>query len=160
MAGETVVEVVSAALRLLLKLVSGRVRSRGPLSRSEFGADRQATLARQRRRLLALDEHPAQDLPLTGTSGSRSTSSTARTFVYEKVRPRILLDRFVARGDAVVGLERMEGRWIESGEVAHEGKSAEALRRSPPIPTGARCFRRVGGRAGPVATPAQGASLA
>jgi hypothetical protein len=40
------------------------------------------------------------------------------------VRPRILPERFVAGGDTVVGLGRMEVRWIESGEVAHEGESA------------------------------------
>jgi hypothetical protein len=45
---------------------------------------------------------------------------------YENVRPRILPDRFVAGGDAVVGLGRMEVRWIDSGEVAHEGESAGA----------------------------------
>jgi ketosteroid isomerase-like protein len=45
---------------------------------------------------------------------------------YESVRPRILLGRFVAGGDAVVALGRMEVRWIESGEVAHESESAGA----------------------------------
>ena len=45
---------------------------------------------------------------------------------YENVRPRILPERFVAGGDAVVGLGRMEVRWIDSGEVAHEGESAGA----------------------------------
>ena len=45
---------------------------------------------------------------------------------YENVRPRILLERFMAGGDIVVGLGRMEVRWIESGEVAHEGESAGA----------------------------------
>jgi hypothetical protein len=45
---------------------------------------------------------------------------------YENLRPRILPERFVAGGDAVVGLGRMELRWIESGEVAHEGESAGA----------------------------------
>ena len=45
---------------------------------------------------------------------------------YENVRPRILPERFVAGGDAVVGLGRMELRWIDSGEVAHEGESAGA----------------------------------
>jgi ketosteroid isomerase-like protein len=47
---------------------------------------------------------------------------------YESVRPRILPERFVAGGDTVVGLGRTEVRWIESGEVAHEGESAEAYR--------------------------------
>jgi hypothetical protein len=40
------------------------------------------------------------------------------------VRPRIISDRFVVEGDAVVGLGRTELRWIESGEVAHESESA------------------------------------
>jgi ketosteroid isomerase-like protein len=43
---------------------------------------------------------------------------------YENVQPRILPERFVAGGDTVVGLGRTELRWIESGEVAHEGESA------------------------------------
>jgi ketosteroid isomerase-like protein len=43
---------------------------------------------------------------------------------YENVQPRILPERFVASGDTVVGLGRIEVRWIESGEVAHEGESA------------------------------------
>ena len=45
---------------------------------------------------------------------------------YENVQPRILPERFVAGGDTVVGLGRMEMRWIESGEVAHEFESAGA----------------------------------
>jgi ketosteroid isomerase-like protein len=45
---------------------------------------------------------------------------------YENVRPRIVPDRFVAEGDTVVGLGKMEVRWIESGEIAHEGESAGA----------------------------------
>jgi ketosteroid isomerase-like protein len=45
---------------------------------------------------------------------------------YENVQPRILPERFVAGGDTVVGLGRIELRWIESGEVAHEGESAGA----------------------------------
>jgi ketosteroid isomerase-like protein len=43
---------------------------------------------------------------------------------FENVQPRILPERFVAGGDTVVGLGRIEVRWIESGEVAHEGESA------------------------------------
>jgi ketosteroid isomerase-like protein len=46
---------------------------------------------------------------------------------YENVRPRIIPDRFVAEGDIVVGLGKMEMRWVESGEVAHEGESAAAF---------------------------------
>jgi ketosteroid isomerase-like protein len=45
---------------------------------------------------------------------------------YENVQPRILPERFVDGGDTVVGLGRTEMRWIESGEVAHEGESAAA----------------------------------
>jgi ketosteroid isomerase-like protein len=45
---------------------------------------------------------------------------------YENVLPHIVPDRFVAEGDIVVGLGRMEMRWVESGEVAHEGESAGA----------------------------------
>ena len=43
---------------------------------------------------------------------------------FENVRPRIFPDRFVAEGDIVVGLGRTEVRWIESGEIGHEGESA------------------------------------
>jgi ketosteroid isomerase-like protein len=46
---------------------------------------------------------------------------------YENVRPRIVPDRFVAEGNIVVGLGKMEMRWVESGEVAHEGESAAAF---------------------------------
>jgi hypothetical protein len=46
---------------------------------------------------------------------------------YENVQPRILPERFVAGGDTVVGLGRIELRWIESGEVAHEGESCRGL---------------------------------
>jgi ketosteroid isomerase-like protein len=45
---------------------------------------------------------------------------------FENVRPRITPDRFVAEGDIVVGLGKIEVRWIESGEIAHEGESAGA----------------------------------
>jgi ketosteroid isomerase-like protein len=45
---------------------------------------------------------------------------------YENVRPRIVPERFVAGGDTVVGLGRIEVRWIESAEIAHEGESAGA----------------------------------
>jgi ketosteroid isomerase-like protein len=43
---------------------------------------------------------------------------------FENVRPRIIPDRFVVEGDVVVGLGTMEVRWVESGEIAHEGESA------------------------------------
>jgi hypothetical protein len=42
---------------------------------------------------------------------------------YENVQPRIIPERFVAEGDIVVGLGKIEARWIESGEIAHEGES-------------------------------------
>jgi hypothetical protein len=45
---------------------------------------------------------------------------------YENVQPRILAERFVAGGDTVVGLGKIEVRWIESGEVAQLGESAGA----------------------------------
>jgi ketosteroid isomerase-like protein len=45
---------------------------------------------------------------------------------YENVQPRIIPERFVAEGDIVVGLGVTEVRWIESGELAHEGESAGA----------------------------------
>jgi ketosteroid isomerase-like protein len=45
---------------------------------------------------------------------------------FENVRPRIVPDRFVVEGDTVVGLGKMEMRWVESGEIAHEGESAAA----------------------------------
>jgi len=47
---------------------------------------------------------------------------------FENVRPRIIPERFVAEGDTVVRLGRTEVRWIESGEIAHEGESAGAFR--------------------------------
>jgi ketosteroid isomerase-like protein len=46
---------------------------------------------------------------------------------FENVRPRIVPDRFVVEGDIVVGLGKMEMRWVESGEIAHEGESAGAF---------------------------------
>jgi ketosteroid isomerase-like protein len=44
----------------------------------------------------------------------------------ENVQPLIIPERFVAEGDIVVGLGKIEARWIESGEIAHEGESAGA----------------------------------
>jgi ketosteroid isomerase-like protein len=44
----------------------------------------------------------------------------------ENVQPRIIPDRFVHEGDIVIGLGKMQLRWIESGEIAHEGESAGA----------------------------------
>src|SRR3954454_15772435 len=46
---------------------------------------------------------------------------------FENVQSRIIAERFVAEGDVVVGLGRVEVRWIESGEIAHEGESAGGL---------------------------------
>jgi ketosteroid isomerase-like protein len=46
---------------------------------------------------------------------------------YENVRPRITPGRFVDGRDIVVGLGSTELRWIESGEVAHEGESAAVI---------------------------------
>lgn len=43
---------------------------------------------------------------------------------FENVQPRIIPDRFVDEGDVVIGLGRTEVRWVESGEIAHEGESA------------------------------------
>jgi len=43
---------------------------------------------------------------------------------FDNVRPHIIPERFLAEGDVVVGLGRTEYRWIESGEVAHDGESA------------------------------------
>jgi ketosteroid isomerase-like protein len=43
---------------------------------------------------------------------------------FENVQSRIIPDRFVEEGDVVAGLGRTEVRWIESGEIAHEGESA------------------------------------
>jgi ketosteroid isomerase-like protein len=45
----------------------------------------------------------------------------------ENVQSRIIPERFVAEGDVVVGLGRVEVRWFESGEIAHEGESAGAF---------------------------------
>jgi SnoaL-like domain len=46
---------------------------------------------------------------------------------FENVQSRIIPERFVAEGDIVVGLGRIVVRWIESGEVAHDGESAGAF---------------------------------
>jgi ketosteroid isomerase-like protein len=43
---------------------------------------------------------------------------------FEDAQSRIVPDRFVEGGDVVAGLGRIEVRWIESGEIAHEGESA------------------------------------
>lgn len=45
----------------------------------------------------------------------------------ENVRLRIIPERFVDKGDVVVGLGKTEARWIESGEIAHEGESAAVI---------------------------------
>ena len=45
----------------------------------------------------------------------------------ENVKPRIIPDRFVEDGDVVVALGRVEVRWIESGEIAHESESAAVV---------------------------------
>ena len=42
----------------------------------------------------------------------------------ENVQSRIIPDRFVEEGDVVVGLGKVEVRWIDSGEIAHESESA------------------------------------
>jgi len=47
---------------------------------------------------------------------------------YENVRPRIIVDRLLERGDTVVGLGRSEMRWIESGQIAYESESAAVFR--------------------------------
>jgi len=47
---------------------------------------------------------------------------------FDNVRPRIIADRLVERGDAVVGLGRSQVRWIESGETAGEAESAAVFR--------------------------------
>jgi hypothetical protein len=46
---------------------------------------------------------------------------------FDNVQPRIVPERFVTEGDIVVGLGKIEVRWIESGEIAHEGESAGAF---------------------------------
>lgn len=46
---------------------------------------------------------------------------------FENVQQRIIPERFVAGQDTVVGLGRIEVRWIESGEIGHEGESAGAF---------------------------------
>jgi ketosteroid isomerase-like protein len=45
---------------------------------------------------------------------------------YENVQPRIIPERFVAGRDTVVGVGRTEVRWLDSGEIGHEGESAGA----------------------------------
>jgi ketosteroid isomerase-like protein len=70
---------------------------------------------------------------------------------FENVQPRIVSDRFVAEGDIVVGLGKIEVRWIESGEIAHEGESAGAywfrdgkIIRWQPFETHAAALRETG----------------
>ena len=46
---------------------------------------------------------------------------------FENVQSRIIPDRFVEEGDVVAGLGRTEVRWIESGEIADESKSAAVV---------------------------------
>ena len=43
------------------------------------------------------------------------------------MQSRIIPERFVAEGAIVVGLGKIEVRWIGSGEIAHEGESAGAF---------------------------------
>ena len=45
----------------------------------------------------------------------------------ERARARIIPGRFIEGGDVVVGLGKTEVRWIESGEIAHEGESAALI---------------------------------
>jgi ketosteroid isomerase-like protein len=47
---------------------------------------------------------------------------------FDNVRQRIIADRLVEKGDAVVGLGRSQMRWIESGEIAGETESAAVFR--------------------------------
>ena len=47
---------------------------------------------------------------------------------FDNVRSRIIADRLVERGDAVVGLGRSQVQWIESGETAGETESAAVFR--------------------------------
>jgi hypothetical protein len=44
----------------------------------------------------------------------------------ENVQARIIPDRFIERGDVVVGLGSTEVRWIESGEIAYVGENLSA----------------------------------
>lgn len=46
---------------------------------------------------------------------------------FENVQQRIIPERFVPGRDTVVGLGRIEVRWIDSGEIGHEGESAGAF---------------------------------
>ena len=46
---------------------------------------------------------------------------------FEYVQQRIITERFVAGHDTVVGLGRIEVRWIESGDIGHKGESAGAF---------------------------------
>jgi hypothetical protein len=60
-------------------------------------------------------------------SVARSSRTSALACTSARVpQPRVLPERFVAGGDTVGRLGRIELRWIESGEVAHEGESAGA----------------------------------
>ena len=45
---------------------------------------------------------------------------------FENVQPRLVPHRFVVEGDIVVALGKIEMRWVESGEMAHEGEGAGA----------------------------------
>jgi ketosteroid isomerase-like protein len=47
---------------------------------------------------------------------------------FDNVRSRIIADRLVETDDAVVGLGRIQVRWIESGEIAGETESGAVFR--------------------------------
>ena len=60
--------------------------------------------------------------------GCAVTTKCAKWFEagYENVQRRIVPERFVAEGGHRGRAWRIEVRWIESGEIAHEGESAGA----------------------------------
>jgi hypothetical protein len=70
--------------------------------------------------------HPEVELQTPGGPRLRGHDQARDWFEarVENVQPRIVPNRFVAERDIVVGLGRMEMRWVESGEVAHVGESA------------------------------------
>jgi hypothetical protein len=72
---------------------------------------------------------PAVELQTPGGPRLRGHDQVREWFEagFENVQQRIIPERFVAGHDTVVGLGRIEVRWIESGEIGHEGESAGAF---------------------------------
>src|SRR4051794_15613895 len=125
---------------------------RGPPSRGAVGAGRSRRSVRQRDTLPAMSQENVEiarrwtelfndrsdvaeflslldsEVELQTPGGPRLRGhDQARDWFeagFENVQTRIVPDRFVAEGDIVVGLGKIEVRSIQSGDIAHEGESA------------------------------------